>query len=120
MHTVLKYQQEHERELLSLLAKEPDWQTFLTDDAIETFKAALLTGNTWLSLNHGRICGYLRALVDGFGVYVSELYVAPEHRGQGFGAALLAKVKQQHPNQVVYVLSDEDGYYEKRVSGLNG
>jgi ribosomal protein S18 acetylase RimI-like enzyme len=113
MRSILKYQKEHELELISLLGKEPDWSSFLSDDAIDTFKKALLESETFLCESKGNICGYLRALVDGFGIYISELYVAPQYRGSGFGSELLAKVKQEHPNQDVYVLSDEDTYYEK-------
>ena len=113
MSNILKYQNEYEHELISLLAKEPDWSSFLSDDAIDTFKEALLESETFLCESKGNICGYLRALVDGFGIYISELYVAPQYRGNGFGSELLARVKQDHPNQDVYVLSDEDVYYEK-------
>jgi len=113
MSNILRYQNEYEHELISLLAKEPDWSSFLSDDAIDTFKEALLESETFLCESKGNICGYLRALVDGFGIYISELYVAPQYRGNGFGSELLARVKQDHPNQDVYVLSDEDVYYEK-------
>lgn len=80
---------------------------------IETFKRALIESETLLVEDENRICGYLRAMVDGFGVYVSELYVAPASRGNGFGAELLQQLKQQYPQQDLYVLSDEDQYYEK-------
>ena len=59
------------------------------------------------------MCGYLRALVDGFGIYVSELYVAPAFRNNGYGKELLRELKEDHEGQDVYVLSDEDLYYEK-------
>jgi len=113
MASILKYQKEHELELISLLGKEPDWSSFLNDDVIDTFKKALLESETFLCESKGTICGYLRALVDGFGIYISELYVAPQYRGSSLGSMLLAKVKQEYPNQDVYVLSDEDVYYEK-------
>lgn len=113
MSSILKYQKEHELELISLLEKEPDWSSFLSDDAIDTFKEALLESETFLCESKGNICGYLRALVDGFGIYFSELYVAPQFRGSGLGSELLARVKQENPNQNVYVLSDEDAFYEK-------
>jgi ribosomal protein S18 acetylase RimI-like enzyme len=113
MSNILKYQREHEDELLSLLRSEPDWSSFVSEDAIDTFKKVLLEGETYLYEIQGNICGYIRALVDGFGIYVSELYVAPGCRGNGYGAELLGKVKQAHPNQDVYVFSDEDLYYEK-------
>lgn len=113
MCNILKYQKEHELELLAFLGNEPDWSTFLSEDALSTFKEALLKSETYLCESQGNICGYVRALVDGFGIYVSELYIAPEYRGYNYGAALLGKVKQAHPDQNVYVLSDEDFYYEK-------
>ncbi|NMG05219.1 GNAT family N-acetyltransferase [Azoarcus taiwanensis] len=113
MSNILKYQKEHELELIALLEKEPDWSSFVSAQAVDTFKEALLESETFLCENEGNICGYLRALVDGFGIYISELYVAPQYRGNGYGSELLEKVKQEHPNQDVYVLSDEDVYYEK-------
>ncbi len=113
MSNILKYQKEHELELLALLEEEPDWSSFLSDETIGTFKSALFESETFLCESQGNICGYIRALVDGFGIYVSELYVAPQYRGNGFGAELLGKVKQKHLNKDVYVFSDEDLYYEK-------
>ena len=113
MSNILRYQREHEDELLALLRNEPDWSSFVSEGVIDTFKEVLLVGETYPYESQGNICGYIRALVDGFGIYVSELYVAPVYRGKGHGAALLGKVKQTHPNQDVYVFSDEDRYYEK-------
>jgi ribosomal protein S18 acetylase RimI-like enzyme len=113
MSSVLNYQIEHEVELLALLGDEPGWNSFLSEYAIETFKEALLESETYLCECEGKICRYIRAFVDGFGIYVSELYVAPQCRGNSFGAVLLEKVKEANPNQNVYVLSDEDMYYEK-------
>ena len=70
---ILKYQREHEDELLALLGNEPDWSSFVSEGAIDTFKDVLLEGETYLCESQGNICGYIRALVDGFGIYVSEL-----------------------------------------------
>lgn len=113
MSNILEYQREHEVELLSLLKNEPDWNSFVSEDAVDTFKEVLLEGETYICEMQGAICGYIRALVDGFGIYISELYVAPRCRGNGYGAELLRKIKQMHPNRDVYVFSDEDLYYEK-------
>ena len=113
MARVLNYKKEHEGELIALLGKEPDWSSFLSDDAMDTFKQVLLESETFVCESTGTICGYLRALVDGFGIYISELYVAPHYRRHGYGSQLLAKIKHKYPNQPVYVLSDEDAYYEK-------
>ncbi|ALO45768.1 GNAT family N-acetyltransferase [Pseudohongiella spirulinae] len=113
MNKILKYTHGHETELLALLSEESDWSSFLDAAAIDTFRQCLLETETYVCESEGQICGYLRAIVDGFGVYVSELYVAPQHRGNGFGVRLLGRIKQAFPNQEVYVLSDEDLYYEK-------
>lgn len=113
MSNTLRYDKSHESELLSLLKAEPDWSSFTSEDTLEIFRDALLNSETYICQSHGRICGYLRALVDGFGIYISELYVAPPCRNKGKGKELLNKIRQQHPNQEIYILSDEDLYYEK-------
>lgn len=113
MINILKYTKEHEFGLLALLEQEPDWNSFLANDAIDSFKRALLESETYVIESQGDICGYVRALLDGFGVYVSELYVAPSYRGNSYGAALLKNVKQANPDHDVYVFSDEDRYYDK-------
>lgn len=113
MNNILRYQKRHEHQLISLLGSEPDWHSFLSDDAIGKFKEALLESETFICESDGDICGYVRALVDGFGIYISELYVSPRYRGRGLGSELLERIRQEHPNQDVYVLSDEDAYYEK-------
>lgn len=113
MINILKYKIEHEIKLLTLLKTEPDWRSFVSKGTIDRFRKALLESETYICEYQGEIVGYIRALVDGFGVYISELYIAPPHRGNGYGAKLLSKIKQAHPDQDVYVLSDEDLYYQK-------
>ena len=113
MSNIHCYDKRHESELIALLKAEPDWNLFTSEDTLDVFKHALLNSETLICKCHGRICGYLRALFDGFGIYVSELYVAPLYRNKGKGKEFLNKIKQQHPNQEIYVLSDEDLYYEK-------
>jgi len=113
MNEIVKYDAGYEVELLSLLKSEPDWNSFTAADALESFKSALLNSETFIYKSDNVVYGYIRALVDAFGVYISELYVAPSIRNKGFGKALLATIKDQHPDQEVYVLSDEDLYYQK-------
>lgn len=113
MSNIFRYDKRHEPGLIALLGKEPDWNSFTSDGAIEDFKNALLNSATYVCTSNGEVCGYLRAMVDSFGIYVSELYVAPRHRNRGYGSELLSELKQAYPEQDVYVLSDEDQYYEK-------
>lgn len=109
---ILDYRVEHEPELLALLVRETDWQEFMSAEGLPRFRAALRDTLTLVCFDDGRVCGYLRALVDGFGLYVSELYVAPAARRRGHGRALLQHVRDAHAGQDVFVLSDEDAYYE--------
>ena len=113
MSSIIGYDKTYESELIALLKKEPDWNSFTCEGTIDVFKSALLSSQTYICKNQSEVCGYLRALVDGFGIYVSELYVAPAFRNNGYGRELLKELKQDHPDQFVYVLSDEDLYYEK-------
>lgn len=113
MSNVFRYDKRHESELIVLLRTEPDWDSFTSEGSIDEFKNALLISETYICKSNSEVCGYLRALVDGFGIYVSELYIAPIHRNNGYGKELLSKIKQEHPDQDVYVFSDEDLYYEK-------
>lgn len=113
MSNIFRYDKSYESELLELLEAEPDWSSFTSADALDKFKNALLCSETYIYKSQGKICGYLRALVDGFGIYVCELYIAPCYRNSGYARELLKKVKQEHLIENVYVLSDEDLYYEK-------
>lgn len=113
MNTIFRYDKKHETELISLLKAEPDWTSFTEEESIGEFQNALLGSETYICKSSGDVCGYLRAIVDSFGIYVSELYVALHHRQHGHGKALLRELKRAHPEQDVYVLSDEDPYYEK-------
>ena len=113
MREILDFRVEHEPELLALLAREPDWREFMSAEGLPRFRAALRDSLTLVCFDDGRACGYLRALVDRFGLYVSELYVAPEARGHGHGRALLQHLRDAHAGQDVYVLSDEDAYYAR-------
>lgn len=113
MREIMHYRVEREPELLALLAAEPDWREFMSAEGLPRFRTALRDTLSLVCFDDGRICGYLRALVDGFGLYVSELYVAPAARRRGHGRALLQHLRDSHVGQPVYVLSDEDTYYEK-------
>jgi len=113
MGKIVRYEKRHEAALLALLEAESDWSLFVNEGAIDRFRNALQDSETYVCEYQGSVIGYLRALVDAFGIYVSELYVAPDSRNNGFGRRLLMEIKNNHPDQEVYVLSDEDRYYEK-------
>ena len=113
MSNTFRYDKTYESELIALLKKESEWNSFTRAGTIDVFKSALLSSQTYICKSQVQVCGYLRALVDGFGIYVRELYVAPAFRNNGYGKGLLTEIKKDHRDQDVYVLSDEDLYYEK-------
>ena len=117
MNNIVEYASRHESGLLTLLSAEPDWYEFTRASAVEHFKSALAQSETLVCEIEGEVCAYLRAINDAFGVYVSELYVAPEFRNQGHARALLCALKERFAGNRVYVLSDEDPYYERLGSG---
>jgi len=87
---------------------------FTKDSLIASYKKRLLESVTYVCLEKGIFCGYLRALLDDrFAVYITELFVSPEWRNRKIGRKLVRKVKMDFGHLTVYVLSDEDAYYEK-------
>ena len=112
---ISKYMPEHESDVLAAISKDPDWGMFTSDDTIDTYRKSLDQSITYVCYTDKEFCGYVRALSDeGLAVYVSELYVIPKWRNQRIGKALLERVSTDFKRLTVYVLSDEDAYYQKK------
>lgn len=75
---------------------------------------ALETSITYVAYQEDVLCGYSRSLND-FGeyIYVCDLLVMQAYRGKETGRKLMECIYRDYPDQVVYVMSDVDGYYEK-------
>ena len=111
---ISKYTAEHEEAVLSAIKEDPNWDMFTNSDAIVVYKDRLKNGVTYVCHVNNNFCGYVRALLDdGFAVYISELFVVPAYRNQKIGRSLLEQIKNDFSTLSVYVLSDEDFYYEK-------
>lgn len=111
---ILRYKREHEDAVISAIKEDPDWNLFTEEKFISSYKKRLLESVTYVCLENGVFCGYVRALLDDcFAVYISELFVVPEWRNRTIGRSLVTKVKMDYRHLTVYVLSDEDAYYEK-------
>ena len=111
---ILRYTREHENALISALKNDPDWDMFTNEKSVTSYKKRLLESVTYVCLQNGVLCGYVRALLDDFfAVYISELFVLPECRDRTIGRTLITKVKMDFAHLTVYALSDEDAYYEK-------
>jgi len=111
---IFRYKPEHEDAVISALKKDPSWDTFTNEKAIDNYKKSLGESITYVCYQNGELGGYLRALLDdGFAIYISELFVVPEWRNRTIGRTLIAKVKADFRHLAVYALSDEDAYYDK-------
>lgn len=111
---ILRCTPEHVEDILAAIKKEPDWEIFTSEATIDRYRSRLNESLTYVCYDDKAFCGYMRAILDnGFAVYISELYVVPEWRNRGVGRSLTAQVKVDHGRLPVYVLSDEDVYYEK-------
>ncbi len=109
-----KYQKYHENDVLELLRIE-NWDEYIADDKVEAFREALARSVTYVAYDSGIYCGYIRGVLDeNFAVYISDLLVRKECRNRGIGQKLLERVKADYSDINVYVLSDEDKYYEKK------
>lgn len=98
-----------------LESESPDWECYTAEDIVETFKRALSNSITYVAYEDGTLCGYSRSIQDnGFFIYVSDLLVAKPFRSRKIAKRLLECVCRDYPDHTVYVLSDVDGFYEKK------
>jgi len=102
-----------ETKLMKMLEDEEGWD-YANETLAEKYKVALETSITYVACQEDVLCGYSRSLND-FGeyIYVCDLLVMPAYRGKEIGRKLTECICNDYPNQVVYVMSDVDGYYEK-------
>lgn len=101
-------------EILNAIKSDPEWNDLTNEKVIDNYRVMLESSITYACYKSSTFCGFVRAFRDeGFAIYVSELFVKPSCRNQGIGHALLQRVKMDYANMNVFVLSDEDGYYEK-------
>ncbi len=104
-----------EDNLMALLRNEgDDWNCYWAADQEAKYREALRRSITYVAVDNDILCGYSRSLDDcGFYIYVCDLLVRKEARGQEIGRRLMECLYRDYPNQVVYVMSDVDPYYQK-------
>jgi len=112
---ISKYKPEHENDVVAAISKDPDWDMFTNDGAIDIYRESLKNGVTYVCYRNNEFCGYVRAILDdGLAIYISELYVIPKCRNLKIGQSLLERVNVDFSGLDVYALSDEDAYYQKK------
>ncbi len=112
---IRKYRKADEDAVLKVIENEgEDWICYWGDDASAKYRKLLAESLTFVAIKDGVICGYLRSKVDGdFGVYIIDLLVAHNCRGNSIGKKLMECLYEEYPNQAIYVLSGVDEYYSK-------
>ena len=102
-----------ESKLMKMIKDEEGWN-YANETLAEKYKVALESSITYIAFQEDVLCGYSRSLDDcGFYIYVCDLLVRPDFRGKDIGRKLIECLYNDYPNQVVYVMSDVDEYYEK-------
>lgn len=103
-------------ELFSFLRGEGNtWSCYYNYEA--EYSQVLADCIVYVALINSRIVGYIRCRKHGiFDLYVYDLLVAKDWRGRGLGKSLIetAAAVVDQPRTDIYMLSDEDGYYEKQ------
>lgn len=116
---IVEYSKVYETMLFDLLIDEGDeWRDYHGPVGRSKYIKALESSATYIAYDDNLVCGYVRCREDdGFGVYIYDLLVRKSYRGRNIGKSLMERVRQDFPDQPVYVMSDVDQYYEKL--GLN-
>lgn len=111
---IRRYTPADEAALMRLIREEGEaWACYTAPDVAAKYQAALKNSLTYVAEADGALCGYVRALDDhGFYLYICDLLVAQPHRRRGLGQQLMERLCLDYPAQVVYVMSDADGFYE--------
>ncbi len=97
--------------LLDIIKSEgEEWKDYFDPK----YQIVLKKSITYVAYIDNELCGYSRS-IDDFGLYiwVIDLLVDKEYRGNSIGQKLMECILTDYPNQDVFVMSDVDGYYTK-------
>jgi len=111
---ITKYSSHHENDIFDLMRREgEEWEGYWGSNR-KKYKNALESSITYLLYNDTQLCGFARCRNDdGFGLYIYDLLVDQKHRGNEYGQLLMDQVCEDFPDDIVYVMSDVDVYYQK-------
>ncbi|MCL1800500.1 MAG: GNAT family N-acetyltransferase [Promicromonosporaceae bacterium] len=111
---IVEYDPSREADLFELIRLEGDEWIYWQPDYRDAYRAALAKSTTYLAFAGPDLVGYVRSL-DDFLIWIVDLLVASEHRGHGYGQALMQHVAAMRPDHDVYVLGADDAarFYEK-------
>ncbi len=114
---IRKYTPEDENALFSLIEKEGgEWSDYWSVTGKPKYIKALASSVVFLLFSYSVLCGYIRCRDDGgFGVYVFDLLVDRDYRGNDFGRLLIENVCRDYSDNDVYVMGDVYPYYEDNL-----
>jgi len=120
--SIRRYQPEDEDALFLLMEREgDDWKDYWKGSGRLKYQKALASSINYVVLESNKLCGYARCRDDdGYGVYVYDLLVDKQHRGNEYGRLLMEQVCRDFPDDIVYVMSDVNPYYEKLGYEIEG
>jgi len=112
---IRRYTTEDDDLLFAMIEREgEEWTYYWRGDCRAKYQKALANSIVYLLLKNKTLCAYARCRDDdGYGVYVYDLLVDQNHRGREYGRLLMERVREDFPDNPVYVMSDIDPYYEK-------
>lgn len=115
-YNISEYNPINGEDILSAISEDPNWKIFANDEKKkENYKTRLAQSPTWVCYHGDELCGYLRAVLDeGIAIYISELYVKKKYRNNKIAQQLIQNIKEKYNDILVYTLSDEDIFYEKK------
>lgn len=119
---IRKYNESKDFEKMVLLFEsEEDWNCYSGKDSIGRYKEALRKSISYVAYSDDKLAGYSRSIDDfGFYIYVCDLLVNKDFRGNSIGKQLMECLLKDFPNQEVYVMSDVDLYYKKLGYEIEG
>lgn len=119
---VRRYKPEDEPLLFALLKQEgEEWKDYWQDAGWDKYRRAMEHCMGYVVLEHGALCGYLRCRDDcGYGIYIYDLLVDKNHRGKNYGRMMMERICKDYPDDIVYVMSDVNPYYEKLGYEIEG
>ena len=115
MKKICSYLIEMENDLFNLIKSEgEDWSDYTSELGRNNYIRAIDTSIVYVIYESNEIIAYIRCKEDnGFGIYVYDLLVRQDKRGNKLGQLLIEKVKNDYPEQSIYIMSDVDEYYIK-------
>lgn len=101
---------DYERLLEIINSEGEEWKDYFDPK----YQLILEKSITYVATANNVVCGYSRS-IDDFGLYiwVVDLLVDKNYRGNAIGRKLMKILLTEYPNQYVYVMSDVDEYYKK-------